>query len=160
MHRQLAEQMPESLVLLMRQALVAEEDDEVLHQRVVHFLELLIAERARQVDAADLRADMRRQLPDLDCLIGHGCSFVAAAARHDSTSAQTSARTTRAGLPSARVFGGTSRVTTLPAPITAPSPIVTPGSTIAPPPIQTPLPIRIGLAYSRPAARVSRSSGW
>src|SRR5436190_21316561 len=71
MHRQLAEQMPESLVLLMRQALVAEEDDEVFHQRVVHFLELLIAERARQVDAADLGADMRRQLPDLDRLVGH-----------------------------------------------------------------------------------------
>ena len=70
-HRQLAEQPPEILVLLVAEALVAEEDDEVLHQRVVHFLELLVAERPRQVDPGDLGADMRRQLFDLDRLIGH-----------------------------------------------------------------------------------------
>ena len=41
----------------------------------------------------------------------------------------------RAGLPATVAPAGTSRVTTLPAPISASSPTVTPGSTIAPPPI-------------------------
>ena len=71
MHRQIAELAAEILVLVVGQMLVAEEDHQVFHQRVVHFLELLVAERARQVDPADLGADMRRQLSDLDCLIGH-----------------------------------------------------------------------------------------
>ena len=35
-------------------------------------------------------------------------------------------RSTRAGAPAARQKGGTSRVTTLPAPIMAPSPMLTP----------------------------------
>ena len=43
---------------------------------------------------------------------------------------------TRHGLPAAMTPLGTSRVTTLPAPITVLSPIVTPGKMIAPPPIQ------------------------
>ena len=55
--------------------------------------------------------------------------------------------------------GSTSRVTTLPAPITAPSPIVTPGRMMAPPPIQTSLPIRTGRPNSRPSRRVSASRG-
>ena len=42
---QLAEQPAERLVLIERQLLVAEEDHLMRHQRVVHFLELLIAER-------------------------------------------------------------------------------------------------------------------
>ena len=46
MDRQIAEPPAERLVLLMSQRLVAEEHDEVFHQCVVHFLELLIAERA------------------------------------------------------------------------------------------------------------------
>ena len=71
MDRQLAEQPPECLVLIVRQVLVAEEDHQVFHQRVVHFLELLVAERPRQVDPGNLRADMRRQLFDRDRLIGH-----------------------------------------------------------------------------------------
>jgi hypothetical protein len=33
-------------VLIVRQVLVAEEDDLIFHQRVVHLLELLVAERA------------------------------------------------------------------------------------------------------------------
>ena len=53
---------PNALCCSCVSVLVAEEDDEVLHQRVVHFLELLIAERPRQVDPADFGADMRRQL--------------------------------------------------------------------------------------------------
>src|SRR5690606_36568477 len=39
---------------------------------------------------------------------------------------------TRAGLPAATAYAGTSRVTTAPAPICAPRPTVTPGRTIAP----------------------------
>jgi hypothetical protein len=43
--RQFAEPPAERLVLVVCQRLVAEKHDEVFHQRVVHFLELLIAER-------------------------------------------------------------------------------------------------------------------
>ena len=41
-------------------------------------------------------------------------------------------RMTRAGLPATMANGGTSRVTTAPAPTAAPVPIVRPGSTMAP----------------------------
>jgi hypothetical protein len=61
----------EILVLVVRQVLIAKKDRQVFHQRIMHFLELLIAERPRQVDPADLGADMRRQLGDLDRLIRH-----------------------------------------------------------------------------------------
>src|SRR5258707_6880580 len=66
--------MPEGFVLFVGELLVAEEDDEVLHQRVVHLVELLIAERPRQIDPGNLGADMRRQLFDLDRLVRHRCS--------------------------------------------------------------------------------------
>src|SRR5437762_8564943 len=162
MDRQFAEHAAEALVLVMGQLLAAEEHDEVFHQRVVHFVELLVAERVRQVHAADLSADMRRQLPDLDRLIRHRYPPVRRSPRTIPRPLENQARerTIRAGFPTAKVSGGRSRVTTLPAPITQPSPIVTPASTMAPPPIHTPSPIRIGFAYSRPAARVCRSSGW
>src|SRR5271163_3606672 len=157
MDRQFAKAPAKTLVLIVGQMLIAEENHQVFHQRIVHFLELLIAERARQIDPADLRADMRRQLFDLDRLVRHsplplGPQTIACD--------QASERTIRAGLPAASVPGGRSRVTTLPAPTTQPSPIVTPGKTIAPPPIHTPLPMRIGFAASQPAARLARSSGW
>src|SRR5690242_3746059 len=54
------------------------------------------------------------------------------------TSAQ---RMTRHGFPTAIELAETSRVTTLPAPITQLSPIVTPGQIIVPPPIHTLLPM-------------------
>src|SRR6266536_4929037 len=76
--RQVAKEAPERLVLVMAEFLVAEEDDDVVHQRVVHLLELLIAERTRQVDPADFRPDMRRQLSDLDRLIGHRAFLLSA----------------------------------------------------------------------------------
>src|SRR5438128_2496522 len=60
------------------------------------------------------------------------------------------AATMRAGLPLTVAPTGTSRVTTLPAPITALSAIVTPGRIIAPPPIHTSRPIRIGRPNSTP----------
>ena len=50
-------------------------------------------------------------------------------------------RSTRHGAPTAITFGGTSFVTTLPAPITELSPIVIPPRTTAPVPIQTLFPI-------------------
>jgi hypothetical protein len=56
------------------------------------------------------------------------------------------------------VRGGTSRVTTVPAPITASSPIVTPCSTIAEAPIHTPGPIRIGAAVM-PLRRSAGATG-
>src|SRR5947207_246331 len=71
MGRELTKQAPERLMLVVRQVLVAEEHDQVFHQRVVHLLELLVAERAGQIDPGDLGADMRRQPFDLDCLIRH-----------------------------------------------------------------------------------------
>jgi hypothetical protein len=55
---------------------------------------------------------------------------------------------TLAGLPATVTPGGTSRVTTLPAPMMASSPTVMPGRRIAPLPIQTLRPMRIGLPLS------------
>jgi hypothetical protein len=66
----------------------------------------------------------------------------------------------RAGLPVTVWPAATSRVTTLPAPITASSPIETPGRMMAPPPIQTSRPIRTGRPNSSPVRRVSASRGW
>ena len=71
---QLAEQAAERLVLLKRQLLVAEEDHLVRHQRVVHFLELLIAQRLRQIDPGDFRADRRGARFHFDGIVGHGQS--------------------------------------------------------------------------------------
>src|SRR5687768_7447904 len=67
-------------------------------------------------------------------------------------------RMTRHGLPAANVASGTSRVTTLPAPITARAPMLTPGRMIAPPPTQTSAPISTGLPNSC-LRRSSASSG-
>ena len=59
----------------------------------------------------------------------------------------------RAGLPATTVRGGTSWVTTLPAPTTAPSPMVTPGRTVTLPPSQTLSPMVMGRAFSVPLLR-------
>jgi hypothetical protein len=55
--------------------------------------------------------------------------------------------------------GGTSRVTTLPAPITVRGPMVTPGQIIAPPPIQTSDPTATGLRNSWVRRRVDLHGG-
>ncbi|CVI22750.1 exported hypothetical protein [Agrobacterium fabacearum CFBP 5771] len=60
-------------------------------------------------------------------------------------------RMTFAGLPATIAYGGTSFVTTAPAPITAPWPIVRPFKTIAPAPNHTSLPIRILLDLLLPS---------
>lgn len=54
------------------------------------------------------------------------------------------------GFPTAKLLGGISFVTTLPAPITLPSPIVTPGNTTTLPPNHVLLPTLIGSANSNP----------
>ncbi len=69
------------------------------------------------------------------------------------------ARTTRAGLPTTRLFGGTSFVTTAPAPMMAFSPTITPARTIAPPPSHALSSIVIGLAASYFARRSLASVG-
>lgn len=60
---------------------------------------------------------------------------------------------TRTGLPKAVAPDGRSRVTTLPAPITASSPIFIPRKTIVAPPIQTLRPMVMGCLNSRPQRR-------
>jgi hypothetical protein len=72
MNVQLAEPAAKILVLVDREALVAKEDHEVVHQRIMNFLELLVAQRLRQIDAVDFGADGRRQLAHVDGLVaGH-----------------------------------------------------------------------------------------
>lgn len=66
---------------------------------------------------------------------------------------------TRAGLPKAVAPAGTSRVTTLPAPISALSAIETPCKTMAPAPIQTLRPMQTGRPNSSPEARPVGSRG-
>ena len=73
---QLAEQPAERLVLVERQFLVAEEHHLMRHQRVVHFLELLIAERTAQIDAGNLGADCCSQWFDFNGLVRHGRRFL------------------------------------------------------------------------------------
>ena len=66
---------------------------------------------------------------------------------------------TRHGLPAANTASGTSRVTTLPAPITAREPIRTPARIIASPPTHTSDPMSIGLPNSA-LRRCSASNGF
>ena len=61
----------ELLVLLDAHFLVAEEDHQIFHQRIVHLLELLVAQGLAEVDAEDLRADGGGELADFDRLVGH-----------------------------------------------------------------------------------------
>ena len=74
MEVQFAEAAAEIEVLVLADVLVAEEDHQVLRQRAVDLLEGLVAQRLREIDAADLRADDRRQLVDGDRVVGAGSS--------------------------------------------------------------------------------------
>lgn len=77
-------------------------------------------------------------------------------------------RITRAGLPTATTFAGSSRLTTAPAPTTVFSPIVTPAETIAPLPSHPLSPIVIdfaasqfaGAAPDQPGASASSAARW
>ena len=71
---QLAEQPAEGEVLVGRDVLVAEEDDEVLGERAVDLVQLAVRQRLGEIDAGDLRADDRRQLVDGDRLVGRDAS--------------------------------------------------------------------------------------
>jgi hypothetical protein len=68
---QLTEEPSERLLLVRRQALVAEEDDAVVDQGVVDLLERALVERLGEVDAPDLGAGVRGELVDLDRDVGH-----------------------------------------------------------------------------------------
>jgi hypothetical protein len=70
---QFAEQAAKAEVLIFRQMLVAEEDDEVLGERAVELVEGAVAERPRQVDSANLGANDRGQLVDRDRVIRRRC---------------------------------------------------------------------------------------
>jgi hypothetical protein len=69
---QFTEQPAERLVLVERQFLVAEEDHLMRHERIVHLLELLVAQRPAEIDTGDLRADCRGGRLNLDGFVGHG----------------------------------------------------------------------------------------
>ncbi len=59
---ELSEATAEGLVLLGRQVLIPEEDDAVVDQTGVNVLEGPFVERLREIDTADHRADMGREL--------------------------------------------------------------------------------------------------
>ena len=69
---QLAELAAEVGVLVDADLLVTKENHQVVHQRVVNLLELLVAQRFGQVDTVDLGADHWRHLAHLDGLVAHG----------------------------------------------------------------------------------------
>ena len=71
---QLTEISAESLVGFHVQRLIAEEENLMLGQRLMHLLDLPVAERFRQYDALDSGANTRRDGTDADGVIGHGKS--------------------------------------------------------------------------------------
>ena len=89
------------------------------------------------------RAPLRRRAP-----IAWLASLRSLAPGNDPRAHSVISRITRQGLPAANIPSGTSRVTTLPAPMTARDPMRTPGRMMAPPPTQTSEPISIGLPNS------------
>ena len=74
---QVAELAAEGEMLLRRDVLVAEEDDEVFGQRAMDLVHLAVGARIVgdefcDIDAGNLRADDRGQLFDADGLVGFG----------------------------------------------------------------------------------------
>src|SRR5205085_9621311 len=72
MNVKLAELAAEIGMLADAELLVTKENHQVVHQRVVDLLELLVAQRFGQVDTVDLGADHWRHLVHLDGLVAHG----------------------------------------------------------------------------------------
>src|SRR5579872_355851 len=70
MDMQLAESAAEFEMLVLADVLVAEEDHRVFGECAVNFLESLVTERLRQIDAPYLRADDRGELIDSDGVVG------------------------------------------------------------------------------------------
>jgi hypothetical protein len=69
---EIAKETAEGQVLVLAQVLVAEEDHRVFGERTMDFVDRAVAERLRQVDAADFTADDRRQLVDGDRVVRPG----------------------------------------------------------------------------------------
>src|SRR5271155_310701 len=80
MHVQPAEAPAEILVLLGSHLLIAKKYHQVVHECVVDFVELQVAESLAQIHAEDLRADGWSQLSHFYRLIGHVLSSCGAAA--------------------------------------------------------------------------------
>src|SRR5690606_8768893 len=91
-----------------------------------------------------------------DAAVSIGYAGMTTGAGGRSHRAQATCRITRQGLPAAKTPSGTSRATTLPAPITEREPIVTPGRMIAPPPTHRSSPIVTGLPHSLPLRATGR----
>ena len=72
MNVRLAEIAHQALVGLEIDLLVAEEDDAVSNNGVMHLLNLSIGERPGEIDIADLGADMRRAGRDGNGVVAHG----------------------------------------------------------------------------------------
>jgi hypothetical protein len=80
MHVQPAEAPAEVLVLLGSHLLIAKKDHQVVHECVVDFVKLLVAESLAQIHAKDLRTDGWSQLSHFYRLIRHVLSSCGAAA--------------------------------------------------------------------------------
>ena len=107
---------------------LAEHEERAAHVEAAQQLEDAlgaVAYHAHAVVATVAVRDQLRVVPVLDVERKRG-----EMRRHDAATSLT----TRAGTPATSVPGGTSRVTTAPAPTTARSPTVTPGSTRQPAP--------------------------
>src|SRR5215470_8488264 len=68
---QLAKAAAECFVLFYRQLLVAKKEHQMVHERIVHLLELPVAKRPGQVDAEDLGADVRCRFAYFYALVTH-----------------------------------------------------------------------------------------
>ena len=68
---QFAEAATEGELLLGADVLIAEEDHQMIHQRLMDHIETGIVQRPGQIDATDFSADPRCQLADLDAVRRH-----------------------------------------------------------------------------------------
>src|SRR5262249_7306825 len=74
MNVQLAEPTTEVLLLIHIDRLIAKEDHEILQQGTMDLIELLIAQRLRQIDPMNFRTNVGRHLAHLDGVIAHWCT--------------------------------------------------------------------------------------
>ncbi len=69
---ELAEIAAEALLAVVVESVVAEDKHAELTERLVQLLHLAVGERASDVDASDLSADMRRDRAQCQGLVGQG----------------------------------------------------------------------------------------
>src|SRR6516164_56951 len=74
MNVQLAKPPTEVLLLIHIDRLIAKEDHEVLQQGAMDLVELLIAQRLRQIDPMNFRTNVGRHLAHLDGVVAHWCT--------------------------------------------------------------------------------------